>query len=140
MKQADNLVSVEIAGQDRITYETDSTGKNELQVKCCYQLSKKIEEYSLQHGADPKLWPLPTSNDHADVLLRLFVRKINQSYQNPYPHEEVCHCRSVSAVTVEKAIINGAHSVETLALWTSAGTACGTCRVDSQKILDSLLV
>lgn len=131
-------INVEIEGQDQLSW-TESLPTH-FQHRCCYALTTLIQEYQKRHGALPTQWPVPEGNTHSEILLRLFIKKLQGNYSPPYEHDEVCHCRSVSTKVIEKAIVNGAHNLETIAAWTTAGTACGTCRVDSQKILDSLLI
>lgn len=131
-------IHVEVEGQDQLSWSESLPSP--FQHRCCYALTQLIEKYQQMHGVKPAQWPLPEGNSHSEILLRLFLKKLQGSYSSPYEHDEVCHCRSVSTKVIEKAIVNGAHNLETIAAWTTAGTACGTCRVDSQKILDSLLI
>lgn len=136
MDQSKTKFSVLVSGQDYLSW----TRGESLEHKCCFSLSKLIQNYRSNQGENPSLWNEPTGNSHSEILMRLFIRKCKGQFSDPYTHEELCHCRSVSTDFVVKAIVNGAQNVDSIAQWTTAGTACGTCRVDSQKILDSLLV
>lgn len=59
-------------------------------------------------------------------------------FSEPYPEEELCHCRAVKTEKVVRAIVFGAKNVDQIARETSAGTSCGNCRSDSQNIIDQL--
>lgn len=105
----------------------------------CSELSQKLLELKRDHGVDPKRWPLPIGTSHSDLLLREFIKKALGNWILPYAHEEICHCRKVNTEVVEQAIKAGAHSTEVVSRWTSASTACGTCRPDVQKMIDYFL-
>jgi bacterioferritin-associated ferredoxin len=57
----------------------------------------------------------------------------------PYKDAELCHCRVVPTMKVIEAIHYGADSVQEIARRTSAGTGCGTCQVQSDKLIDFYL-
>ena len=50
----------------------------------------------------------------------------------------ICHCRQVDYITIRKAMIEGARTVEEIQNITGAGTACGRCIGEIEKILASV--
>ncbi|MFN8789841.1 MAG: (2Fe-2S)-binding protein [Bdellovibrionales bacterium] len=124
---------VEIAGRDRL--EVLSLDPFRMKVIGCTALVHKLQELRETSGVNPAKWALPSGSDHVSLLIQELILKLQGKWQHPYQHEEVCHCRNVSLETVEQAIINGAHTPEMVSRWTSASTACGTCRPDVEKIL-----
>lgn len=124
---------VEVAGRDRL--EVTSLEPFQMKVIGCESLFQKLQFFKAKHGNNVKAWPVPTETDHVSLLLKELILKLNGNWQHPYNHDEVCHCRTVSLETVEQAIFNGAHTPEMVSRWTSASTACGTCRPDVEKIL-----
>jgi NAD(P)H-nitrite reductase large subunit len=69
------------------------------------------------------------------VLLK-FVLMLKRQWVLPYKHDEICHCRLVPTEKVTQAIEQGAHSTAAVARVTMAGTGCGTCRTDTEMLLD----
>lgn len=47
----------------------------------------------------------------------------------------ICHCKQVSYVDIRKAMVQGARTVEDIQEMTGAGTGCGHCIKDIEKIL-----
>ena len=80
--------------------------------------------------------PLPAGGGHAAILLRELLLRAQGKWAFPYKDEELCHCRSVPTKKVDDAIIGGLRSVDAISRATSAGTSCGTCRPDIEKILN----
>lgn len=78
---------------------------------------------------------LPTGHSPFEILLRELILKIQGKWNFPYKQEEVCHCRVVSLETVDAAIVCGAHTPQRVSEWTSASTACGTCRPDVTNMI-----
>jgi bacterioferritin-associated ferredoxin len=102
----------------------------------CSDFMELIHKMKKNFGLDPSKWPLPEGKDHSTLLVREMILKLRGEWQFPYPHSEVCHCRTVSAHQIDQAVIAGAHSTEVVTRLTSASTACGTCRPEVQKIID----
>ena len=50
----------------------------------------------------------------------------------------ICFCKQVDYVTIRKAMISGARTVEEIKEMTGAGTGCGRCVSDIEKILASV--
>ncbi|MGL6174541.1 MAG: (2Fe-2S)-binding protein [Cellulosilyticaceae bacterium] len=50
----------------------------------------------------------------------------------------ICHCKQVDYITIRKAMIAGARTVQEIKEMTGAGTACGRCVPEIEKILASV--
>lgn len=50
----------------------------------------------------------------------------------------VCNCKQVDYITIRKAMIQGARTVEEIQEMTGAGTRCGQCVSEIEKILASV--
>lgn len=81
-------------------------------------------------------WPLPEGDSSADLLLREAILKAKGQWNPPYQDAEICHCRMVPTQKVVAAIVAGAHTPQQVSRWTSASTACGTCRPDVESLLE----
>lgn len=130
------MVKVEIA--NRILIQWD--GEN---FKCAgpLELIEKINQCKTQFGTDPKNWSveLAQSSESArptDFILFKFVQKVKRLWQLPYKHDELCHCRLVPTEKVTQAIEQGVRSTAAVSRVTMAGTGCGTCRTDTETILE----
>lgn len=123
----------ELRAQDLI--EMDSEDSRFIRVIGCTQTLKLVRSYQASYGPDVTQWPLPEGNSHSELLLKEALQKQRGQWQFPYPHQEICHCRAVSTERVDQAILQGAHNPQKVSRLTSASTACGTCRVDVEKIL-----
>ena len=89
-----------------------------------------------QHGSNPEFWPeLPTKISANDLLINEFILKVKSQFKLSYEHAELCHCRMVPAEKVYEAIKQGCQSVESVGRTTLAGTGCGSCREDIEKLL-----
>ena len=128
----------ELKGRDLIEIQIpeDSGSKPLIKAMGCTELLGLIRRHQVQFGADPKLWPIPTGTSHADLLLKEVLLKARGQWAYPYPHDEVCHCRSVATEKIDQAVIAGAHRTDVVSRQTGASTACGTCRPEVQKIID----
>lgn len=73
--------------------------------------------------------------DHVSILLRELVLKLQNRFCLPYQEAELCHCRAVPTAVVDRAIVGGCHSTMAVARTTSAGTSCGTCKLDTELLL-----
>lgn len=97
------------------------------------QMNKMHEEL----GSDPALWPaLETLETADDLLVNEFILKIKSQFKFAYEHIELCHCRMVPTEKVYEAIKQGCQNVEAIGRTTLAGTGCGSCREDIQKLLN----
>nr|WP_302600243.1 (2Fe-2S)-binding protein [uncultured Cellulosilyticum sp.] len=50
----------------------------------------------------------------------------------------ICHCKQVDYITIRKAMIQGARTVEEIKEMTGAGTGCGRCIGEIEQILASV--
>lgn len=50
----------------------------------------------------------------------------------------VCHCKNVDYITIRKAMIEGARTLEEIKEMTGAATGCGRCAGEIEKILASV--
>jgi bacterioferritin-associated ferredoxin len=129
-----NSFVVELVGCDRIevTVQGDAFTIN---VIGCSRLLNLLTEMKTQFGLQLKNWVLPEGASHEVLLVREMILKARGEWQFPYPHLELCHCRTVLTHAVDQAILLGAHTPAVVSRRTSASTACGTCRPDVEKII-----
>lgn len=50
----------------------------------------------------------------------------------------ICYCNNVTYIDIRKAMINGARTLEEIQEATGAGTVCGRCTSEIEKILASV--
>ncbi len=50
----------------------------------------------------------------------------------------ICHCKNVDYITIRKAMIAGARTLEEIKEMTGAATGCGRCAGEVEKILASV--
>jgi len=127
-------IQAELQGRDLLKI-TESGGKYRFEFVACREVHSLILEMKNKHGADLKKWPMPEGATHGALLVKELLLKIQGQWSFPYPHDELCHCRTVPVAVVDQAIVAGAHTPEAVSRWTSASTACGTCRPEVEKIL-----
>ncbi len=127
--------TVEFQGHDRIDLTQSESGQFAIKAKGCLSLLKLTENLKIHFAKPLKEWPIPQGTGHAPMLVRELLLKARGEWEFPYPHEELCHCRTVKTSIVDSAILAGAHKPEAVTRLTSASSACGTCRPDVQKIL-----
>lgn len=126
-----DLIEVEYEG------ELPSLGKlSNVVLRGCYEFLSTVQQMRKVHGADIKGWPAPEGSDHAQMLIRELVLKLQGQWDYPYCDAELCHCRGISTKVVDEAIISGAHTPAVVSRQTTASTNCGTCRPEVQKIID----
>lgn len=88
-------------------------------------------------GADPTKWlPLKIKKTNNDLLVNEFILKCRGEFKLVYDQTELCHCRMVPAEKVYNAIKQGAKTIDDICRTTLAGTGCGSCRPDSQNLLN----
>jgi len=81
----------------------------------------------------------PGGNSPEDIIFRELFLKIKGQWKLPYEDEELCHCRVVPTTKVVEAIVYGAHTPQQVSQWTTASTACGSCRPDVESLLGFIL-
>ncbi|MBX7230828.1 MAG: (2Fe-2S)-binding protein [Bdellovibrionales bacterium] len=78
---------------------------------------------------------LPEGNSSGEMMLRELILRSRSQWNPPQIEEELCHCRFVKRDRVDQSILLGAHTPEKISLWTTASTACGSCRKDVIELL-----
>jgi len=127
-------IRVNLNGRDYLEL-SEENGKSIFRFIACHELYELLQNSRQRHGDNIKNWPFPEGLSHSELLLKELLLKIKGQWQFPYQADELCHCRNVPTVTVDQAILAGAHTPEAVSRWTSASTACGTCRADVEKII-----
>lgn len=101
------------------------------------KLMKQMSDLKNKFGANPTKWsPLSELSSSDDLLVNEFILKCRGEFKLAFEEAELCHCRMVPAEKVYCAIKQGAITVEDIGRTTLAGTGCGSCRPDSQKLLN----
>ena len=130
----EQIVFAELLGRDRLEIKKKGSQKI-FSFVGCEALSRFLNAYKKKYGDDLQKWPLPEGTQHFELLLKELLMKDREQWQYPYLENELCHCRTVPTEVVDQAILAGAHTPERVSSWTSASTACGTCRPVVQKII-----
>lgn len=81
----------------------------------------------------------PEGKTSEDLLLKELSLKLQDKWPLTNDEPELCHCRKIPQVNVERAIVLGAHTVEQVRARTSANTGCGTCLPDVERVLKAYL-
>ncbi len=76
---------------------------------------------------------------HAHMLLKEVLEKLSGTSVSK-EDEEICHCRKINRSTIDQMIVLGAQTPEKVKAWTTAGSGCGTCRPEVQKLIDERLI
>lgn len=127
-------VKVEIKGRDFIEVFLDQD-KVKVNMIGCVEFLDKIHRMKSHFGDNIQKWPLPSGEGHVEMMIRELILKLRGEWKHPYEHEELCHCRNIPTEKVDQAILSGALTPETVSRWTSASTACGTCRPSVEEII-----
>lgn len=130
---------VSIAGRDELHLLLELEGNRILrsQLHCvgCLNLLELVSAWRSRFKGLLSEVPVPNGSGHAEMLLRELVLKAQQRWSFPYTETELCHCRNVSTFCVDQTILGGASNAQQVADLTSAGTGCGTCRPQTEKII-----
>ena len=76
------------------------------------------------------------NNSSSQLLLEELVKRLNGSFETSDPEEEICHCRKIRQAVIDQMIVLGAHTPEKVMSFCTAGSGCGTCRPEVQKLID----
>ncbi|MDX9732398.1 MAG: (2Fe-2S)-binding protein [Bdellovibrionales bacterium] len=101
-------------------------------------LAIPLEERSLSKLkllAEEMIATMDSCDEHVVFLLRELVLRAGDEFGLPYVETELCHCRSIPTAVVDRAILSGCLTVQSVARATSAGTSCGTCKPDTEKLI-----
>jgi NAD(P)H-nitrite reductase large subunit len=102
----------------------------------CAQILKASQQLQKQ-AQNKKITELKwQGKNHADLLLQEIIMKLNGVFKIPYTDEELCHCRKIPTINVDRAIVLGAHTPDQVKSWTTASSGCGTCRPDIESIIN----
>lgn len=129
-------ITVSLENRDRleVTCESDGTITGIKATGCLDLLNKVKSLKSLLPTPAKNLFVFPDQN-HSTLLINEALLKIIGKWAYPYKDAELCHCRAIPLAKVDAAIVAGFHTVEEIAEQTSAGTACGSCRSDTQACI-----
>ena len=129
-------IVVELKSRDRIEIDWAANAERpRMRVFGCSELLELVTRYKAKFGLDLRKWRDPQGNSHSEILLREALMRLRSEWQFPYEHSELCHCRAVSTESVDQSIVGGAHRVEEVQCRTGAGTACGVCQSEIEKII-----
>ncbi len=132
-------VKVGFRGRDELELdaENDSGIIRNAKLKCigCPQVLNLISDWRNRLKGSLAELPEPLGTDHAAILLRELIQKLKGTWNFPYKEEELCHCRAIPVQAVDAAIVYGADNANKVAVKTSAGTGCGTCRRNTEAII-----
>jgi bacterioferritin-associated ferredoxin len=128
-------ISLKIPGREQLDfdYEVDSTGalkSSKLTGVGNHTFLAHLHNYRKHLKGNLKDLPLPAGHSTAELMIAEAVLKARDEWKPTFTDEEICHCRNVPLAIVDAAIVAGAHTPEKVSAWTSASTACGTCRPD----------
>jgi bacterioferritin-associated ferredoxin len=133
-------IHVELENRDRIELTCESSGEaarvTGLRASGCLELLNQIKTLKgLLPAKAADLFVFPDQG-HATLMINEALLKALGEWKYPYQEEELCHCRAIPLAKVDAAIVAGFHTVQEIAEQTSAGTACGSCRPDSQSCIE----
>jgi bacterioferritin-associated ferredoxin len=132
-------ISIHWPGHDEILLEYDSKTQrpSRLKVIGCAEIIKKFKALTDCYRDHSLLeWPVPKGSSHSDMLIRELLLKIQGNWEFPFKEERLCQCREVPTIEVDQAILGGAHSIYQVTMATGAASACSSCSVHIDKILE----
>lgn len=127
------IFKVGFSGMDQIEVVCDGGKVTSSKVVGSLELLNKFKQWQKN--------PILISSGKApeDLLLKELSLKIQDKWPLTGDEPELCHCRKIPQINVERAIVLGAHSVEQVRARTSANTGCGTCLPDVERVLKAYL-
>ena len=133
-------ISLKVPGREQLEfdYEVDSDGaftSAKLTGVGDHTFLVHLHNYRKNLKGNLKDLPLPAGRSTAELMIAEAVLKARDEWKPTFTDEEICHCRLVPLAVVDAAIVAGAHTPEKISAWTSASTACGTCRPDVETHL-----
>lgn len=136
-----NTLKIEVfsPARDHLELELEIQGdqivRGSLRGVGCLSFLKTLQEWRAKLKGPLASLEVPHGSEHGAILLREAILKAQNKWNFPYADPELCHCRAVPTAKVDAAILAGCHTVTSLMQATSAGTSCGTCRPDLEKVL-----
>jgi NAD(P)H-nitrite reductase large subunit len=132
--------AVSLQGRDEITLDLDvvdgEIASARLTGRGCPEMLTLMQAWRPKLKGALAGLEIPQGNSHSEILLREAVLKARGEWDFPYKEDELCHCRAVATAKVDAAIIGGCRTVRAIARETSAGTSCGSCRPDTEAIIN----
>lgn len=125
---------VKLNGRDYLEIKIQN-GRPHFSYIGCFEMHELLQNYRKKQGDNIYEWPVPEGLSHSELLLKELILKLKNQWAYPYTDDELCHCRIIKTEIVDQAILAGAHTPEAVSLWTSASTACGTCRPNVEKMI-----
>lgn len=134
-------IRIQIQGREEVQLHwPEGQSQPRIQAIGSLQFLKTVEHWKRLWQGPVESWPIPEANTTAEILLRELVLRAQGKWKPPYEDPELCHCRAVPLAHVLDAIRAGAHDSQAVSRWTSASTACGTCRPDVEALLNYHLI
>ncbi len=120
-----------IAGGDSVeaivTFDKDTIRKVQWNIVGRLALYAAINQLQAKMLVHKSKLPVPQGKEPEQLLLRELLLKIREEWGDEPSDPELCHCRKIPQINVERAIILGAHTIEKVRARSSANTSCGTC-------------
>ncbi len=110
-----------------VTFEKDIVRKIQWKIVGRLALYSAIDQLKSQMLVHKSKLPVPQGKEPEQLLLRELLLKIRDEWGDAPSDPELCHCRKIPQINVERAIILGAHTIEKVRARSSANTSCGTC-------------
>ena len=133
-------LSVSLPGRDELhldlTVLNGEISNAKLTGRGCPEFLKLMQTWRPKLNGSLSAVEIPPGHSHSEILLREALLKAKGEWAFPYTDEELCHCRAIATSKVDAAIIGGCRSVRAIARETSAGTSCGSCRPDTEAIIN----
>lgn len=134
------LVRASIFGGDWIQMSRTNSGWT-IQARGSLRLLEEAERLRKLLPTDPSSWPVPNLpdpdvQDPVLLLVRELILKVQNKWNFPYTEAELCHCRAIPTTHVDAAVCQTACSVDRVTRLTNAGSACGTCKPDIEKVIE----
>ncbi|MFK8139066.1 MAG: (2Fe-2S)-binding protein [Bdellovibrionales bacterium] len=130
-------VKVGIHDRDFVTLSKED-GKWSYSAKGCLNFLKAILELS-EKSYDFNSISWDQHSPHVRLLMKELQLKLADQWELPYEEVELCHCRAVITEAVVDSIQSGADTVERVGLLCTAGTSCGSCKPDTESLLEFIL-
>lgn len=79
---------------------------------------------------------VPLPDQRSDLLFPQFGDAVPSSVDQMPDHARICDCNAVSKAQLVEAVLAGATSLRSVCERTRAGTGCGSCRPEVQRVID----
>jgi bacterioferritin-associated ferredoxin len=142
---------INLPGYEDLRLELDESGNIETcQLQCSPATVTLFNSLLTQYGRKISTWEVPIStiqrngaldivvsrdDRRASLLMQELVKRAQGLWRSPFAGEIVCTCRGVTSESIDQAIVAGAKSIEEISLWTTACTACTTCKFKIEDLL-----